>query len=163
MVIPLKEILDSNMDEALINKALSHFKCEKDDDVKQFLQTRAIQFEKENQAVTYLSIDDKSGRIKGYFSLALKAFKFSGLISKRRRKNISGKNDETIPAYLIGQLARDDDAEKGFGQELLQQAIQLIRNAQYYVGGKLVYLDCKDCMISYYERQGFKLLQKTAK
>lgn len=162
MVIPLKAILESDIDEALLRKALSRFKCEKDFDVQNFLQINAIPFEKDNQASTYLSIDDKSGKIKGYFSLALKAFKFSSSIPKRRRKTISGKSDETIPAYLIGQLARDDSTEKGVGKELLQQAIQLIKNAQYYVGGKLVYLDCKDCMIKYYERHGFKFLQKNS-
>lgn len=64
MVIPLKAILESDIDEALLRKALSRFKCEKDFDVQNFLQINAIPFEKDNQAATYLSIDDKSGKIK---------------------------------------------------------------------------------------------------
>lgn len=44
----------------------------------------------------------------------------------------------------------------------IDEALLRIKNAQYYVGGKLVYLDCKDCMIKYYERHGFKFLQKNS-
>ena len=40
------------------------------------------------------------------------------------------------------------------------QAIIHIRQAIQIVGGRLIYLDCKDELVSYYEQNGFKLLQK---
>ena len=70
------------------------------------------------------------------------------------------KSDNFVPAFLIGQLAKRTSASHGFGRELLMQAIIHIRQAIQIVGGRLIYLDCKDELVSYYEQNGFKLLQK---
>ena len=166
MLLQLKKIINQNLiDEASLNEALSNFKCEKDKDVQGFLKEKSIKFENEGQTATYILFNDEVSndnnlQIDGYFSLALKVFSFSSDISNRQKSKISGKKDKEVPAYLIGQLARNDLAKKGIGKELINLAIQNIKNAQNYVGGRIVYLDCKDELISYYEEFGFKFIQK---
>lgn len=168
MVFSLRKIIESeNTDKASITEALLTFKCKMDEDVQTFLHEKAIDFEEKHQTATFLSINDeklKSGelQIDGYFSLAIKVFEFSDEISNRKKKLLSGKSDKQVPAFLIGQLARNDCAPKGTGKELLNLAIQYIKNAQNYVGGCLTYLDCKDNMIPYYEKYGFSFIQKSS-
>lgn len=56
--------------------------------------------------------------------------------------------------------AESATAPRGFGKEMLMQAIAHIRQAIQIVEGRLIYLDCKDKLVPYYESNGFKLLQK---
>ena len=79
---------------------------------------------------------------------------------KRQKQKIAGKSDDQVPAYLVGQLARSDVAPKGTGAMLLELAVEYIKTAQTYVGGRLVYLDCKDNLLAYYESKGFRFIQK---
>ena len=169
MVLPLREIIENNaINKASLTEALLSFCCHKDLEVQSFLQEKAIIFEENRQTSTFLLFNEKAAhnghlQLDGYFSLALKVFSFSEDISNRQRKKISGKTDREVPAYLVGQLARNDSAPKGVGNTMLNLAIQYIRNAQYFVGGKIVYLDCKDFLIPYYEKCGFKFIQKSQK
>lgn len=166
MVLPLRQIIENqSIDKASVTEALSSFSCTKDADVQKFLKDFAILFEQNQQTATFLLFNDDASKnnrlqIDGYFSLALKVFYFEDAISNRTRRKLSGKADDQVPAYLIGQLARSDNAPKGTGAKLLNLAIQYIKNAQTYVGGRLVYLDCKDELVPYYESKGFQFIQR---
>ncbi|MBQ7653378.1 MAG: hypothetical protein IJS93_03305 [Clostridia bacterium] len=174
MVFPLKEIIftdDGAISEERIeflDKIFSSFKCSRvNKDVEYFLKEKAIEFEKSKEAATFLVFDDeefKKGNLKltAFFSLALKVFSFTK-DADEANKGIMGVNRNTVPAYLIGQLARSEDSQNGFGKTVLRQAISYIKSAQYFVGGKLVYLDCRDDLVKYYEKQGFKFIQKRKK
>lgn len=166
MVLSLKEIIEyNNEDKVSFKEALSSFSCKKDLQVQNFIQNKAITFEKDKQASTFLLFNDNSDHLQldGFFSLAIKVFVFREEISKNKRQKISGKREDHVPAFLIGQLARNDSSSKGLGKELLETAISYIKNAQLYVGGCLVYLDCKDELVSYYENYGFENIQKSIK
>lgn len=169
MVLKLKEIIKAfNNDKASVKEVLSSFvavNSPSKDDVESFLKNKAIDMEEKGQSVTYLMLNDEKLKkdeyvIDGYFTLAIKAFEFCGDLSKKGRKRISGKSDDFVPAFLIGQLAKSTSAGHGAGKELLSQAIAYINNAIQIVGGRLIYLDCKDALISYYIKHGFSLLQK---
>lgn len=169
MVLKLKEVIDAfNCDKTSVEEVLSTFKAVSSpskDDVESFLKNKAFDMENKGQSVTYLMLNDKKLKenkfvIDGYFTLAIKAFEFCDNLSKNGRRRISGKSDNFVPAFLIGQLAKSTSASHGFGRELLMQAIIHIRQAIQIVGGRLIYLDCKDELVSYYEQNGFKLLQK---
>lgn len=164
MLFSLKGLLEV-INEASIKEALFNFKCTKNADVQNFLRYEAVEMEKKFQTGTYLIADDEKLKdnifeITGYFSIALKVFKFENTLSKRARKRLSGKSDDYVPAFLIGQLAKCDNASKGTGAEYLKMAISKIKEIQYLIGGCLVYLDCKDDLVTYYENQGFKCIQK---
>ena len=60
-------------------------------------------------------------------------------------------------------MARSKNTFSGLGKETLIKAIEYIKGAQYYVGGRLVYLDCWDDLVGYYQKQGFKFIQKRKK
>ncbi len=166
MVLPLRQVIENPfIDKASVEGALSSFSCERDIDVQNFLKDLAVQFERDQQAATFLLFNDKASKdghlqLDGYFSLALKVFSFEGDISNRTKKRLSGKTDNQVPAYLIGQLARNDLTPKGTGAKLLELAIQYIKNAQAYIGGRLVYLDCKDELLPYYTSKGFQFIQR---
>lgn len=172
MVWPLKEIIynDDNKtlsDEriAILDKVFSSFKCsQKNQDVEKFLIKNAIDFEKRRISSTFLIFNDEALNngtliLDAFFTLSLKVFVFSEEASNTDKKKAGAKND-SVPAYLIGQLARAENTKNGLGKETLIEAIAYIKKAQYYVGGRLVYLDCKDDLIEYYTKQGFKFVQK---
>lgn len=68
----------------------------------------------------------------------------------------------TLSAYLIGQLGKNFRNEvnmKITGEELLQTAMNTIRELQYRVGGMVVFLEAehKEKLLNFYEVQnGFK-------
>lgn len=172
MVLTLKEIIRAfNNDKASVEEVLSDFEAvntPSKDDVESFLKSKAYDMETAGQAVTYLMLNDDALEdnrfiIDGYFTLAIKAFEFKSDVSKKGRRKLTGKSDDFVPAYLIGQLAKSTSAGHGVGKELLTQAISYIYTAIQAVGGRLIYLDCKDDLVSYYERNGFSFLQRQEK
>lgn len=63
-------------------------------------------------------------------------------------------------SYLIGQLSRSRDAPKGFGSTLMNDAIDLIKDANLIVGCRLIRVDCDDKLVEYYSKFGFKSIRK---
>lgn len=172
MVLKLKEIIQAfNNDKASVEEVLSDFEAvntPSKEDVETFLKSKSYDMEVAGQAVTYLLLNDHALNnnqfiIDGYFTLAIKAFEFRSEISKHGRRRLTGKSDDFVPAYLIGQLAKSSSAGHGIGRELLAQAKSYIYSAIQTVGGRLIYLDCKDDLVSYYEKNGFSFLQKQEK
>ena len=64
---------------------------------------------------TYLLIDPDEQRILGYFTLALKCLNVNDLDLDPAVIELMNLKDNTAQAYLIGQLARSDDAVPGRG------------------------------------------------
>ena len=66
-----------------------------------------------------------------------------------------------MPAFLIGQLAKNDFFKNELkGSELINQALAIIRMAQEHVGGRVVVADCKSelKLKQFYLDNGFKFL-----
>jgi len=63
-------------------------------------------------------------------------------------------------AYLVGQLAKCDGAEKGFGKMMIEYALAMFTLVKSYIGCRLVRLDCHDHLVSYYESLGFRHIGK---
>ncbi|MDR0524218.1 MAG: hypothetical protein LBG62_07370 [Candidatus Methanoplasma sp.] len=59
-------------------------------------------------------------------------------------------------AYLLGQLARADGAQKGLGAAMISRALEMFKASSDIVGCMTVRLDCKDDLIPYYESIGFR-------
>ena len=123
MVQSLREILSiENSDKTSLQEVFSSFKSFKgDEDIESFLQKKAIPNEEQNISRTYLIINDEKWekneiQIDGYFSLALKVIKLDD-ISNTKKKTIAKSTDQDdVAAYLIGQLARSKDTDKGVGK-----------------------------------------------
>ncbi|MGN0771838.1 MAG: hypothetical protein ACI4MI_04565 [Christensenellales bacterium] len=161
-IVALGEIIKTfennktSLDE--LKEVLFSFKCEKNKDEEDFLHNKAINYEQHNKARTYLLID-KSGSIVAYFSLAFKSISLQG-ISKTRMKNIAGGEieEKSYSAFLIGHIAKNDNIHDVIGDYIIKVAENLLFEAQKIVGGRLIYLDCKDVpkLKSFYERNNYK-------
>ena len=105
----------------------------------------------------------------GYFSLTLKPLIVKGTsisetISKKLQR-ISQFNKEigtyTMSAYLIAQLGKNfsNDLNKRItGEELMNLAMNTIKEVQYKVGGIVVFLEAndKEKLKLFYEERNFK-------
>lgn len=150
--------------------ALSHFFCEKNIDVQEFLQSKATDFERRDLARTYLIIDEELTLLEGhivilgYFTLAMKSLIFDSEISKEVKKKIANdKNAEIATGYLIGQLGKNDRYREYIkGEEILHSAIELIQDIHMKLAGRFIYVECDDTpkLLSFYERNHFKVIQK---
>jgi hypothetical protein len=144
--------------------------CDKNLDVERFLKEQSIEFTKENQTVTYLVFSNDDASLVGYFILTIKpitvnADNFSNTM-KRKIARVSESDEEngtyTLSAYLIAQLGKnfkDGVNEKITGEQLLQAAIDTIKELQYMAGGMVIFLEAenKEKLMHFYENEnGFK-------
>ena len=169
-VIPLGELLGKEYNQDKLNTAFKRFSCQREADLENFLQEKAILYENTNLGKTYLILDsteleNKNFVIAGYFTIAQKSVDISEISAKKRRKMLGsypGRDKlKSVPAYLIGQLGRCDSYSSLQlpGDTILNECYNVISLASMIVGGNLIVLECRDGMFSkVYERLGFKKL-----
>ena len=134
------------------------------------MREQSIEFTKKNQSVTSLVFSNDDASLVGYFTLTVKpitvnAENFSNTM-KRKLARVSELDEEngtyTLSAYLIAQLGKnykDGLNEKIAGEQLLQAAIETIKELQYMVGGMVIFLEAEDkekLMRFYEDENGFK-------
>lgn len=161
----LSAIDNQGLGENDLKQILSEFSCDKNLDVERFLKQQAIEFIKKNQSVTYLVFENENAVLVGYFTITIKpisinANNFSNTM-KRKIAKVSELNEMdgtyTLSAYLIAQLGKnfsDQTSEKITGKQLLQAAIDTIKELQYMAGGMVVFLEAEnnDKLMQFYER-----------
>ena len=166
----LKENGDRELGEGHLYEILSEFSCGKNTDVERFLKEQAVGFTKKNQSVTYLVFSDEDASLVGYFTLAIKpisvkAERFSNTMNRKiaRVGNYDEENGTyDLSAYLVAQLGKNFTEranEKVSGRQLLQAAIDTIKELQYMIGGMVVFLETEDkepLLRFYEEKNGFK-------
>ncbi|MDR2698558.1 MAG: GNAT family N-acetyltransferase [Candidatus Methanoplasma sp.] len=69
-------------------------------------------------------------------------------------------NHGVAQAYLLGQLAKADGAERGFGRMMIEHALDAFSKGNEMFGCRVVRLDCKDHLKGYYESYGFTVTGK---
>jgi len=153
-------------DGAYLRVLLSSFRCSSNPDAESFLKNTAITHEKNGISRTYVLLEgDDFGNdpfIKGFFTLAVKC------LTVNKQHSIPDKiyaqmnvNRGIAQAYLLGQLAKTDGAEKGFGKEMIERALDIFARGNKMFGCRVVRLDCKDQLIDYYESCGFTYADKS--
>lgn len=169
-VIPLGVLLSDEFDRSKIEQSFEKFSCQREVDLENFLLRKAIPYEKTNFGKTYLLIDLASLEqgifsVMAYYTIAQKAIDISELSAKRKRKMLGdypGRDSlKTIPAYLIGQLGRNDayTSEDISGEQILNECYNSISIAAQVVGGNIVILECRERMFErVYENKGFHKL-----
>jgi hypothetical protein len=102
--------------------------------------------------------------IVAYFSIAITSVDFTSINQKRREKVLGGTPGRTsrdhFGGLLIAQLARDDrfDSSAISGAELIAACEAVIEAGRNYLGGRVVYLDCRRDLVPLYERNDYRLL-----
>ena len=172
-VFNIREYLSSDdkiLGEEQLQKVLSEFLCSKNTDVERFLKEQSIDFTKKNQSVTYLVFSNEDAELVGYFTLTIKPISVnSDAFSNTMNRKIArvSELDETtgtytLSAYLIAQLGKNfanNANERITGEQLLQAAVETIKELQYMAGGMVVFLEAEDNekLIHFYEyKNGFK-------
>lgn len=171
IVVPLGELIRTDIKEKGIEEAFKKFSCNRETDLEDFLSNKAITYEKTNFGKTHLLIDldelnkNEEVSIVAYFTISQKSIDISDMSKKKKRKVLGeypGRDGlKSIPAYLIGQLGRCDkySSEDLPGQQLLNECYHAISMAARVVGGKIVVLECREHMFEkFYENQEFKKL-----
>jgi hypothetical protein len=161
---------DKELGEEELQQLLSEFSCEKNPDVERFLKQQSIEFTKKHQSVTYLVFSNEDASLVGYFTLAIKpisidASGFSNTI-KRKIARVSELDETngtyTLSAYLVAQLGKnftDKANDKVTGEQLLQAAVDTIKELQYMAGGMVIFLEAEneEKLMEFYEvKNGFK-------
>jgi len=160
--------LISEVGEDKVSLLLSTFTCTADADAEYFLKNKAIMHDQESISRTYLMLDSESEKavVKGYFTLAVKCF----AIGEKRTVpkdiwKLMNVNNGVAQSYLLGQLAKADGTEKGFGKIMIDRALDAFGDGKAKFGCRTVRLDCKDepKLMDYYESCGFKFIRRDEK
>lgn len=169
-VIPLGEILKEDYNQTIIEEAFRKFSCHRESDLENFLMHKAIMYESTGFGKTHLIVDEEKimlgeFSVIAYFTIAQKAVDISQMSSKKKRKFLGqypGRDSlKAVPAYLIGQLGRNDSYTKEDfdGEQLLKECYHAISEAARIVGGNLIVLECREWMYEkFYKKHEFKML-----
>ena len=157
------DLIDS-IGEDEVEKILSDFSCPKNAGVSHFLKKQAIQFARQKLSVSFL-VFDIDARLVGYFTLTHKpaSVQIKALKSKSQRVKIEryARLEEktqsyNVSSYLIAQIGKNYRIEQGrtiSGDDLMDEAFNILRQVQRLIGGGVVFLECenKPSLLSFYQ------------
>lgn len=123
----------------------------------EYIKTRAGQDEKRNFSRTFVLTGDEPSDIAGYYTVSNMSVNIGELPEEEAKKL---PRYPLVPAALIGRLAVSEDCQgKGFGGDLLIDALKRIVAAGINVASYAIIVDAKDDKaVSFYEHYGFQRL-----
>jgi hypothetical protein len=165
ILTPLQEQIKRDK-SGLLDQMIEEFSCVKDSDVEAFIKEKSIRYERSGLSRTYLYItqDGENTGIVAYFSVAITSTDFEGISKSRKAKVLGGKpgrdTKDHFGGILIAQLARGDafDSSDINGREMILDAEKIIDQGRYYLGGRIMYLDCREPLIDFYRESGYALV-----
>jgi hypothetical protein len=169
-IIPISALMTNKGEAGLLELRLKEFVCLRDRQLEDFIHNKAIGYEAKGFSRTYLvadtSVEPSSGfrPIAAFFTLAITATDYDNISRSRKEKVLGskpGRNTfKAFPGLLIAQLARDDRYGSDFinGEALLLECEHYIELGRQYVGGRNIYLDCKEPLVTTYQKSGYRLL-----
>jgi hypothetical protein len=172
-ILSLGGVIEHGTDRELLDQRLTEFHCKRDKQLERFLHGQAISYENKGFGRTYLVFDISTDTLQlippiaAFFTLAITATDYSEISKSKKAKVLGSKpGRETFKAFggiLIGQLARDDRYGSDFinGETLLRECEAYIERGRRYIGGRIVYLDCKAALVGTYQKSSYKLLIDT--
>lgn len=134
---------------------LSAFSCPQNTSIEEFIHKNAIPFAKQGLSITYLVFTKEKHYLAGIFSLAHKTMSVDiKEMSRTKAKRITRfatydpKSEKyNISSFLIAQFGKNKSipSESAIaGNDLMDLAMKVLKEMQYKIGGKIVYLDCED-------------------
>lgn len=170
-LISLRSLIRAGEERLLeIEAQLKEFSCVRNTDVQSFIREKAIRYERSGLSRTYLYLktnesDGNRYSVVAYFAIAITSVDFTGVSRSKRAKVLGGTpgrdEQEHFGGLLVAQLARDDSCDNAVidGTELLEDCEMMIEQGRVYLGGRMLYVDCKEELVGFYERNGYKLLK----
>jgi len=138
------------------------FLCGKDL-LDNYFRKQAKQDVKRKLSVCFVSVENKTGCISGYYTLS--AISISNvLIPDSFRKNLP-KSYSSVPAILLGRLAIDKHFQgQGIGKLLLIDALRRCNDTSHLIGAFAVIVDPLDAGAErFYRKYGFIKLPDSGK
>lgn len=128
------------------------------EDQNDYLQKYAWQNQQLRYGVTYVAVDETSGDVAGFYTLAAGKVEFETLPEEFRRE---GMPRYPAPTVLLGQLGVDRSAQgQGLGEALLVHALEKSGEIAEEVGAVAVEVHANDeDARDFYERYGFVRMQ----
>ena len=164
-VISLKSLLETLGSKNQVRKVLKTFTCTLNKDLENFLHHKAITFEENLRARTYLCLSNIDQSLVAYYTISISAISAKKL-DKDTLEFLNGYSDdiEIIPCYLIGQLGISDKyREYKLGKFILGYAIETIENIHSILGGRFILLDAinHQKVIDFYKENDFLEIKYT--
>ena len=154
----------ANFSANQVKKSLKTFSCAKNADVQDFLHNKAITFERNLRACTYLYTNNENKGVAGYFSIGI-TYTLTNQLDKAVVKFLDGYTDETIaiPCYLVGQLGKSDECKEKIGNYLLDDALSIIDKAQDSLKGRFVLIDAvnEPKVLEFYKQNSFVAVENS--
>ena len=149
-------------------KMRTSFSCERNREIEYFIQTECSKYEKADNTRNYFIIDKPRLEISAFFTLSLHSLILDELfsdLSPSAMEMIRGygrRSARSVGCYLIGQLARNDRAQKSdiTGSEMLSAVKAILADVKNSVGGRFTAVDCADVLIPFYMNNGFVHLNR---
>ncbi len=165
-MIPLSELIQMYGEQATNNLVQSYVSAHESEnpEISVYLRQDAIMMEKKDLSRTYIGFrGDSDNEILGFVTLGVKCMTIppNNTLSNSTLKRMNIESETGVAqAFLLGQLSRSEDSIAGIGRELAAFALERLGEAKKIVGCRMVRLDCKDDLVSYYEGLGFNLVGK---
>ena len=169
IVVSLTNILNfPNVNFEKIESAMKNFSCSKEKDLEKFLLGNSFNYERGDIGKTYFILDKEAMvknaelKIMAFFTVALTTLNLSTISNKRKKKiigNYPGRDALTeLPAYLIGQLGRNDaySSSELSGSEIMNECANILTKCKNMIGGKIVILECKEDLQKVYISYNFE-------
>lgn len=161
------EELEQNKEK--LSDIFKKFSCHREKDLEDFLNYKALEYENSDFGKTFLFFDrveflQEDYNVVAFFTIGYTSVDISAISSKKRRKmlgNYPGRDKlNHIPAFLIGQLGKNDNYNYYLdGEVILKEAYSAIKKANVIIGGKLLILECREPMFDkFYKNYDFQKL-----
>jgi hypothetical protein len=170
-LVSLRSLIQAGDERLLeIETQLKEFSCARNTDVQSFIREKAIRYERSglSRAYLYLKTNKSIGNrysVVAYFAIAITSVDFTGVSRSKRTKVLGGTpgrdDQEHFGGLLVAQLARDDSYDSAVidGTELLEDCEAMVEQGRIYLGGRMLYVDCREELVRFYERNGYKVLK----
>ena len=154
LVENLLDVMNKVGEKELIS-SFSGFSCDVNKDIQDFLQLKSIDFAKKRMSITYLVVDNETGDLLGFFTLAHKvlyvpAEGLSNTVKRRLERYGSidkNTNSYLLSAFLLAQFGKNyaiEEDKRITGIGLMDCIDSILKDIQFRVGGGVVYLDSLD-------------------
>ncbi|MBP3200071.1 MAG: GNAT family acetyltransferase [Lachnospiraceae bacterium] len=166
-VINILDLID-NTSENEVDDFVSKFKCEKNNEIEEFIHKDAIDFAKRKISVTHLVLDNEANML-GYFTLTHKPIRVpADLLTNTTKKKIErftkldeATNTYDVSAFLIAQFGKNTSLPQAItGNEMMNMALSVLSKVQREIGGGIVFLECEDNdkLLEFYENENNRFI-----
>lgn len=143
-------------DHSKITNLLERFRCERDNDVQDFINNKMLEYQLKKKTFSYFIMDKKFKNIYAYVTFKLKPLSLLSFTHEQRDTlSIFGdQRQSVIQGLLIAQLAKDDMAKHILNSANLWIMInEIILNFEF--NADLLFVECKPELLKYYRLLGF--------